>query len=222
MTVLGIILAVLILLGLLRVGGMAEYSEDGLSVAAYIGWIPVHIYPPPERKAADKQTEKRAKKKKEKKKKAGEKQEKKPGNLKFLLKLIRPALKALGRFRRRIRIDRLYIRFIAAVEDDPARAAVLFGGASAGLGMLLPLLDNHFRLKKRDIQTSVDFQAAQPKIYLTAKLSLAVWEGMYIAFGLLIDVLKAYFATHKQGKVDKKNGKTSDRGIDGNDDAEDS
>jgi hypothetical protein len=51
------------------------------------------------------------------------------------------------------------------------------------------LLENHFRIKKRDFRASVSFDKTEPYIYARARLSLAVWEAVYVAWALVKGML---------------------------------
>ena len=57
--------------------------------------------------------------------------------------------------------------------------------------MILPLIENNFNIKKRDLRASVNFEAAEPYIYVKAILSLAVWEAVYVAFGVVKNMIKS-------------------------------
>ena len=207
MLVVGIILIVLVLLAFLRIGVTAEYSEEGFKVLARIGPIRYPVYPPQEKG-----------KKKEKKKKTKEKQEQKGGKLATFQEFLPSIAEAVGRLRRKLTINDLRIYYMAA-GSDPSKTAMSFGIASAGLGVLVPVLENLFRIKSRDLRTSVSFTESEPYVYLMAKLSLALWEIIYIAWSPLMAIVKANTKT-KNRKVDAKHGQASDKRLDGNDHAE--
>ena len=65
---------------------------------------------------------------------------------------------------------------------DPASVAVAFGSANAIIGMVLPLLEQNFHIRQRDIRTAVDFQRAHSEVW--AKLSLSLTVGQGVAFAL--------------------------------------
>jgi len=192
MIALAIVIAALLLIALLRVGVRGEYGESGVSLYAHIGPVRLRILPAKEKR------EKKAKKKPKEK-------EKKPGTLADFRSLLPDILKALGRFRRRLLIKKLVLYYEAA-GDDPASTAINFGRLSAGLGALFPLLDYYFRIRRRDIRTTVNFAKDEPYIYVSATLSLAVWEIVYIAAGLLLALLRKNTEKPKTGKEVKENG----------------
>ena len=181
--VLGSILAFFLLISLLRVGINVEFSEDGILVLVMVGPIGIKIYP------AEKKKKKKKPKEKKKKKKEAEEEKKKPGLL-TELKSYWPAIKkTLLRLKRKLLIKELTIYYLAA-GPDPAQAALSFGGISAAFGIITAVFENNFRIKKRDLRTAVDFEAEEPYIYIKVKLSLAVWEAVYVVSNLLTTMAK--------------------------------
>lgn len=172
------ILALLILICFLRIRLLAQYDENGLILSAYAGPFKKRILP------ADK-----AKKRKEKKKKARESVIK-AGRLENLRSQLPSLKQALTRLKRKLLIKELSIHYMAA-GADPAATAIYFGAVNAGYGMILPLIENNFNIKKRDLRASVNFEAAEPYIYVKAILSLAVWEAVYVAFGVVKNMIKS-------------------------------
>jgi len=172
MLAVSIVFAFLVFLALLRFGVIVKYDVDGLSVFARLGMLSFKILP------QDKKTVKPVKPKKKPKK------EKKPGGLKAFLDMLPGIKRALGRLKRRLLIKNLTIHFTAA-GDDPAKTAMSFGAANAVFGAIVPILENSFRIKNRDFRAAADFDSTQPGIYVSAAVSLAVWEAVYIVFALL-------------------------------------
>ncbi len=174
-----IVLAVVILICFIRLGVIVQYGENGLSAEAVIGPVRFGLLP-------------RGEKKESKKKKEEEAVEAtaKAGRLASLKNQLPSINKALARLRRKLRINELTIHYLAA-GPNPAAAALYFGGVSAGYGILLPLLENNFNIKKRDLRTAVDFEASEPYIYLRSKITLAVWEAVYVGFGLVKNMVKS-------------------------------
>lgn len=199
-----IILAVLTLAAVTRVGVTAEYCDEGFEVTAYAGPVRYRLYS--DREPAGNK-EKRRKEKTEKKadqenpaaegvKKAG-----KLESLKNKWPLIR---ETLSRLKRKLLINDLTVYYKAA-GTDPAAAALSFGAASAGYGVVVPLLESNFNVRHHDFRAAVDFQATEPYIYLKAKLSLRVWEALYVGYGLGKAMLTSG-ETRKKLKGGLKNG----------------
>ncbi len=229
MTALYVVLGILVFLGILafvQVGANAEYSDQGFVIRLKVGPVSKAIYPIPEEKAARKR-EKKAEK--ERKKKAKEKKaereapppEKKGGKLGQIRRMLPAIQRALGKLRRHLVIDRLIVYYTAADPEDPAKAAMAFGGFYAATGAALAAMENLVQIKERDIRATVDFQAQEPTIYLQATCTLAVWAVISIAASLLWGIVKSGSETPTSGKEGTKNGQTSNRRPDGDDHAED-
>ena len=202
MIVLAIVLAVFILLALMRLGLYVEYSGDGTSVLLMVGPMPVRIFPKKEKRER-REIRKIRKKEKKAKKKAEEQKTKKPGGLKGFLDKLPIIIKGLGRFRRRLLIKKLTLRFISA-GSDPSKAALMFGASNAAFGAILPIFENAFRIKRRDYGFSTDFEADVPSIYVNAAISLAVWEAVYVILAILPLFNKGGKSVGKDGSKDGK------------------
>ena len=173
-----IVLAVVLLIAMLRIGVIAEYGEiddtdqGDIRVYAVAGLLKLRIYP---------------RKKTENKKPANQKAKEntfKAGRLVDLKNQLPAINTLLARLRRKLLINEMTIHYMAAGED-PAAAALWFGGANIGYGFLTALLENNFRIKKRDFRASVSFDKTEPYIYARARFSLAVWEAVYVASALI-------------------------------------
>ena len=201
-----ITLGVLVLLAVLPLGVSVKYNADGPLVRVILGPVKITLFPRPKK-------EKKEKKKKEPKKKQAEQQsqkqpqnpappakpkEKKPkeekgGSWTDFLPLVKEALRFLGDFRRKLRLNVLEMKLIMAA-DDPCDLAVNYGRAWAAVGNLLPQLERLFVIKKRDIQVECDFTGSE--ILVIARLDLTITLGRLLSavtvFGVraLIEFLK--------------------------------
>ena len=195
MIVLSIVIAVLILISLLRFGVKAEYSAEGLTVRVKAGPLSFNAYPSQEtpekaqKKALRKEQKKQKEKKKAEKKAKKKPEEKKPGKVQTVLDMIPAVKKALSRLRRRLLIKKLTVYYVAAGEDA-AKTALSFGAANAVIGVITPVLEDRFRIKRRDIRAFTDFQAVEQSIYIEASLSVAVWEAVYVLITFLPVLIK--------------------------------
>ena len=186
-----ITLGILLLLAVLPLGVRVRYNSEGILVKVIAGPVKITVYPLPGKKKKDKKKKKPQKTAaaaqeedlpkppqppKEKKKKA-EKTEK-GGSLLDFLPLVQAALDFLGDFRRKLRLNNLYLRLIMAA-DDPCDLAVNYGRAWASVGNLLPQLEKWFVIKKRDIEVECDFEAS--KTLVIAHLDLTVTLGRLLA-----------------------------------------
>jgi hypothetical protein len=159
---------------------VAIYGEAGFILVAYLGPFPKRILP----------SGKAKKDKPNKKKEEAREGMEKAGRLAGLKDQLPSIKQALLRLKRKLIIKELTIHYMAA-GTDPAATALYFGAASVGYGMILPLLENNFNIKKRDLRATVSFEAAEPYIFVKAILSLAVWEAVYVAFGVVKNMMKS-------------------------------
>ena len=210
MIVLAIVFAVIFLLAFLRFGVYAEYGANGFLVKVRVGPFSVRVYPSKAKKKKPKD-----KKKKKKKEKAGklkdEPDAEKPSKIETVLEVIKAVKNTLSRIRRKLLIKKLTIRFVAAGED-PAKTALAYGAVSAAFSNLVPVIENMFRIKRRDIRAFADFEASEPSIYVKAVISLAVWEAIYIMAALLplLSILSNKTTVSSVRKDEQKDGKATD------------
>lgn len=206
--VIGAIILILWLISLIRVGGAAEYSEDGLTVRLRAGPLRFTLYPMKPKKEGEKKPPKKKKeKKKEKQPQAEDHGEKPGGTLSMVMEFIPMAAEAAGRLLHKIRIDELVLHLTWAA-SDPAAAAMGFGAGQAALGALWPLLENNFNIKDRDVGLAVDFQRKEPIVYVRAALSLTIGQG--VAFAVIYGVKAlSIFLRHRPKKTKKPAERTS-------------
>lgn len=195
LVIIGCILLVVRLISLVRVGGAVEYSAEGLTVRARLGLFSLRVFPMREKKSPKKE-----------KKKPDQPQEppepKRGGDFALVREILPLAAEAAGRFKRKIRVDRIYLDFTAGA-SDPARAAMAFGYANAAVGMIWPLLEHNFNIRDRRIRTAVDFQLASPILYLYAVCSLTVGQAVVLGVTLFLKFLKIY-SQHKAKTTQKE------------------
>lgn len=202
MTALKILLAVLAvfwLISLIRIGGRVRYGQAGLYAAALAGPFQMQLWP-----AKPKKEKKPAKPKREKPP-AAEKHKKEPaggqpGTLSRLMELLPVAGEACGALKRKIRIDDLELELIWG-GTDPAAIALGYGRANAALGMLWPILDHNFKVKRHTFQVSLDYERREPGVELQAAVTLTV--GQIAALGLRYGT-KALITWFKSGRTLRK------------------
>ena len=180
--VLLVLLLVCFLLSRIRLGGIAEYKETVFSLCVIAGPVKINLFPG-EKKESEKKAKKPPKEKKTKKAKAdgGTAAEKPKRKLPAVGDLILLGLEAAGQLKRKIRIDDLTLHLTWAA-DDPADTAVGFGKANALMGMIWPLIDNNFHVKKHDLGVAVDFDRKSPDIFARGRLTMTV--GQLISLGV--------------------------------------
>lgn len=181
--VFGIVIAVFVLIGCIPVGVDARYMENELSLRLKIGLLKMQILPAKPKKAAPKKEKKTAKKAAASQK--PEKPKKKASmpklTLSDILALVNLTCDTLGDLRRKLRVEVLTLHVVLG-GDDPAKAAMQYGGAWAAIGMLNPKLDQLFVIKKRDIQPILDYN--EKEMSISAQLALTITIGRALSLGL--------------------------------------
>lgn len=225
----GVLLVILLLL-LVRVGCRVDYSADGLYLWLKIAGFRFVILPKkpltPEQEAKKQQREKEKKAKKAAEKAAKQKakeeakargeatDKKKPGDLVWLLQFVRPVLTALGRLRRKLRVEHLKVDYAIGGADDPAQAAIRYGQVSAGGGALFPLLNAALDVRDWDVDLHVDFLEEKTKVALSATATYRIGQLLAIVISLGASALAIYWKHKKQTESEEefKHGrKASDR-----------
>ena len=196
--VLLIVVLVLWLISLIRVGGRVRYGEAGLFAFVLAGPLKIQLLPakPKEETPKKKKKPKREKKPKEKKPEP----EGRPGTLSRLMQLLPVVGQACGALKRKIRIDDLKLDLIWG-GSDPAAVALGYGQANAALGMLWPILDHNFKVKRHSFQIGMDYERTQPAVELEAALTFTI--GQIVALGVHYGV-KALIIWVKSGRPVKK------------------
>ncbi len=179
---LGLISLLILALIFLRAGIMLVYAQGGLKAWIQIWFVKIMLYPEKKDRAyiSTEKTDKAAPDKE------------KGGSYEQATKGLPIIKDILGKLRHKLIIDELVIRFLAAGED-PAATAVGFGAASAGAGILLALINNHFDVRKQDIRTNVSFTDKKPSIYIKARASVYLRELRFL-------FSKDFLSALKQGK----------------------
>lgn len=203
-----ITLLILVLLAILPLGAAVRYNDAGLSLKVIAGPVRIPILPArkkdpeEEKKKKEKKTADKAQKAKSGKPAAQKKEEKpkeKGGPITDFLPLVKTALDLLNSFRKKLRIKRLDLKLILA-GDDPCDLAVNYGKANAAMGNLLPLLEQCFVIKKRDIEVECDFESSQTLIIARADITITLgWLlGILVFYG--VRALKQFLKINNKRK----------------------
>lgn len=209
-----ITLGTLLFLAVLPIGVRIRYNSEGILVKVIAGPVKITVFPQPGKG-------KKEKKKKEPNKKAKAAvveeeslpkppqppkppKEKKPkgetgGSLLDFLPLVKVAVDFLGDFRRKLRLDNLYLRLIMA-GNDPCDLAVNYGRAWAAVGNLLPQLEKWFVIKKRDVEVECDFETSQTLIIAHLDLTITIGRLLTAAAKFAVRALIEYLKLKKKRK----------------------
>ena len=196
--VLGIIAAVFVLIGCIPVGVDASYHENALALRLKIGLFKLQILPAKQKKkkAAPKK-EKSAPKNAAAKPAKPKKQFQMPKlTLQDILALADLACDTLGNLRRKLRVEVLVLH-VTLDGSDPAKAAILYGRAWAGIGMLTPKLEQLFVIKKRDIQPILDYNEKKMKLDAQLVLTITIGRAICLALRALVRFLKLWLNKKK-------------------------
>jgi len=182
-----ITLGILFLLAVLPLGVRVCYDAGGPLVKVLLGPVKLTVFP------SRKKEKKNPKKEKEKEPakqetpedaslpqppqppQAPRKKEKKPsgGSLTDFIPFVELAVDFLGDFRRKLRLEELYLRLIMA-SSDPCDLAVNYGRIWAAVGNLLPALERWFVIKKRDVEVECDFTASETKVIARLEITMTL------------------------------------------------
>lgn len=203
------VLAVLLLLSRLRVGGGAEYNATGFRAWVRVARWNIQVFPTPEKKAA-KPKKKAPKKKKEP---AQPKEEQSPalplgGALDYVQEFLPIGLEALGGFAQRLQVDQLYLRLTVGA-PDPADAAMAYGQATAALGAVWTPLTQALHVKDGRAKTVVDFEADSMTLYGKAALSMGLGQLLALGLSIGIKALRAFFSVRGKHKTLNKQRKAA-------------
>ena len=191
---------VLLLLAILPLGVWIRYDEAGPLVRVVAGPLKITVFPVRKKKAAAPKKEKAPKSEPPQKQKEQQPAKKaKGGSLTDFLPLVKVALDLLGDFRRKLRVDELYLRLVLAA-SDPCDLAVNYGRAWAAVGNLLPQLERFLVIKKRDVAVECDFTASQTLV--TAQLKITITLGRLVTLAVVYGFrgLKEFLKLKKKRK----------------------
>ena len=175
-----IVLLVLLLIGRLRMGARIRYGPPGLAVTVIAGPARIRVLPAKEKPAQAERKKKREKKPKPDRRKAAGGEPEGPGTLARVMDLLPVLGQAAGALRRKILIHHLDLKVIWAA-PDAAAAAIGFGRAHALIGMIWPVFDHNFRVKRHDFQVEVDYEAHRPEVDLDLALTITVGQALALA-----------------------------------------
>lgn len=191
-----IFLGVLLVLALIPLGIRVSYDSTGFAAKILAGPVKITLFPrkkrekkPKDTKPSEGQTKKDSNSEDKKPQTEAPEKEKSAalsgGSLEKFLPWIHLGLDFLGDFRRKVRLNHLYLHVVLA-GDDPCDLAVNYGRAWAAVGDLLPKLERLFVIRKRDIQVACDFAAE--KTTVAARGDMTITLGRTLCLGAVYGV----------------------------------
>jgi len=201
-----IALLILVLLAWLPLGATARYNAEGFFLKVIAG--PIRILILPKKKKADQKKKTPQKKKTAQagtpaQKNAAQPKKESGGPVTDFLPIVKTLLDLLNAFRKKLRINHLQLKLIMAA-DDPCDLAVNYGKANAAMGNLLPLLEQCFVIKKRDIEIECDFESNQTVILARADLTITLGRLLGILVWYGVRALKQFLSIQKKRKGGKQ------------------
>lgn len=183
---------ILTLLAVLPLGVRIRYDGAGPLVRVILGPVKITVFPRPKKEKKDRKEKEQEKEIEEQVRPEKEdlpqppqppkektpQTEKKGGSLKDFLPFVKLGLDFLGDFRRKLRLDDLYLRLILA-SSDPCDLAVNYGKTWAAVGNLMPALEKWFVIKKRDVEVQCDFTASETRVI--ARLDITMTLGRLVS-----------------------------------------
>lgn len=205
--------AIVLILAVLPLGVRVRYNSAGLILRVIAGPLKITVFPRKKKPKKQKVKQKKPKEEQNAEPSASEdkppqppeaqpEQKEKGGSIARFLPFIKLGLKFLGDFRRKLRLDNLYVRLILA-GDDPCDLAVNYGRIWAAVGNLMPQLERLFVIKKRDIQVECDFTASETCV--VAHLDITITLGRLLALALIygVRVLIEFLSMKRKGGGEK-------------------
>ena len=205
--------AIVLILAVLPLGVRVRYNSAGLILRVIAGPLKITVFPRKKKPKKQKVKQKKPKEEQNAEPSASEdkppqppeaqpEQKEKGGSIARFLPFIKLGLKFLGDFRRKLRLDNLYVRLILA-GDDPCDLAVNYGRIWAAVGNLMPQLERLCAIKKRDIQVECDFTASETCV--VAHLDITITLGRLLALALVygVRVLIEFLSMKRKGGGEK-------------------
>ena len=208
-----ITLGILTLLALVPVGVRVCYDAEGPLVKLVLGPVKLTLFPGPKKDQKPEKEKKEQLSKRKAKKTAEEANlpkppqppaEKKPkgkkgGSLKDFLPFVKLAFDFLGDFRRKLRMNELYLRLILA-SSDPCDLAVNYGKTWTAVGNFLPALERWFVIQKRDVEVECDFTASETKVIARLEITITLGRLLSLAAVYAVRGLKEFFVFRNKRK----------------------
>lgn len=209
-----IIFIILAVIFLLPFGVDGGYSGGEAQLSVKIGPFRLKLIPKKEKPEKAKKPKKPKKEKKKKnKEETGKKKKKKKLDIGLILQIIKLGIRALGRFRRRLNIDYVRIKYTVAT-GDPFDTAMQFAAVNAAICGLCPQADRAFNIKKREIGVYSDFLRDSPVIDVWLTITINLLDLLYVALAFGIEFLVMFIKRKREqrGKERKEsNGQASSR-----------
>ena len=185
-----IALAVILFLLCLPISFRIQFNEDGLKtrLGVWLFYFPIRLF-----------KDKKNKSKQKKKAKSSGPKIKQGGKASDFKPIIHVILEFIKDFHSRVTVKILELK-ITLASDDPCDLAINYGKAWASVGNLIPYLEEHFKIKNRDIQVFSDFTSSEIKIYALLEFGMPAGILIWRLCKYGIAALREYLTIKNQRK----------------------
>lgn len=182
-----IILIILAAIMLIPLGVHVVGREGEFTVAVSVWFYKLRLYP----------VKKKAKESEEKTEAEIDDKPQKNFDLGFALddwlKLIRVALRALGRFKNGVYFGYIYLHAVVSA-PDPYDAVIRYNAVNGFVGSIIPFFENGFKVKRKDIYIGLDMNGeksnAEFEVSASVRLGCVIAVGLAAGFGFLKILIK--------------------------------
>lgn len=182
MTIFLAILAVLLLIAFFPLAAEVRYNQRGLTVFLRTGPVWFRVYPRPKKSSASSPPLDPPSPRPHPAQKGGP-----LPPVRRLFPLLSPLLSAVKR-RVTLHILRVHVRVGGA--DDPAAAALKFGGIHSFFGVFSAVMLENFKIKEQDLKCGIDFDSSETTFLLEAGATLRFWQLLFIVLPLFVRFMK--------------------------------
>ena len=180
-----IALGILIVIALLPIGISALYNAGGPKVQMLIGPVRLTVYPKKNKKTEDNAVQSKSQQN------PAPKNENSGGSIKDFYPLMQKILDFLVEAKGKLRVKRLDLNLTLG-GNDPSDLAINYGRAWAAVGNLIPLLERHFVIKKRNVDVRCDFTSSEITVFARLDLTITVARLLKLGISHGIPALREY------------------------------
>lgn len=177
---------------LLPLGVRLRYGADGPEALLLIGPVRIPLLQSKNKRIKDRSEQNFEEKKKQTNTKLGSVDE--------FLSLIRILLDLLSELRYKLRVSCLEMTLILG-DADPCKIGTRYGSAWAVLGNMMPLLENVFVIRKRNLQVQADFMASNSLIIARADITITFGRALWLVLKYGLRGLREYLNTINNKKA---------------------
>lgn len=190
-----IALGLLVLLVIAPIGFRLRYDSNGFVIGLILGPATLGLYP------RKKTAKSKAKSSEQGTANDSSNKESKStgGSIGDFREIIERVLEFVTDFRRKVLIQNLKLNLTLA-GDDPSDLACNYGRAWATLGNLIPLLEQSFNIRKRDLSVNCDFMADKTVVCFYGVAIIPIYRLLQLAGVHGIKILRSYFKLKKLRK----------------------